>query len=128
MKFISRFISLCALFLVVATAGCIGTFEQEKDYGYPKVVRFSAEGGTEILKGKEAFSDIFLGERAHGIIDNDSVNAQWQWLTAKSALKEPQLTLTASPNDNPKTRQMRVEVRNGYEYSSIKVVQYGKIE
>ena len=116
------------LSIVLLLSGCIGTLDREKNFGYPTVVRFPAEGGTEILKGERVIYGMTLGDRKGAIPSHDSINVQLDWLTAKNARGECMITLIASPNDDSKTRQMLVEVRSGYEYDMIKVVQDGKIE
>ena len=124
-----KFSLILALVLPMLFTSC-GFFSQV-DMGYPKEVKFSADGGEQIIYGEMSFNlaeihnykngdqgNTSLGD-GDGVIKND-----YQWL--KVEYKERgtgELKICAEPNTTGKSRELHIELISGYDYHVVKVVQ-----
>lgn len=126
---LKKLVTYIALFPALSISAYSCTIEQEKDFGYPENVYFNADGGSQVITGTRPVSGITLGNKnGDGVgatVDDDSINAQWDWLAAKTARGEHKITVTASPNVNSQSRVMVIEAYGSTDYTRIKVVQDG---
>lgn len=98
--------------------------------GYPKHVRFPAEGGKIIVSGKEFIYGIHIEKGSDFVSDyesfeNDTLTVSYNWLTVKNKHPSTSLDIIASPSDQKKRRKLRIIASFGSEYAEINVSQDG---
>ena len=117
-----------ALVLPLAYIAC-GPFH-EVDMGYPKTVKFSKEGGEQVVKsGKgESFThaeihDYKSGENGTPTTLEDGTNCNtFKWLRVEYQPHSTELKIIAEPN-NSQYRKLHIELYSGYDYHVIEVFQ-----
>ena len=114
---------------------CISSCLKEVDYGYPKNVYFSKEGGEHTVIGNVNFSSAFvndvggIGESWTEINGEDTITYHmFNWL--KIGYRDGyrisptnELTIYAEPNTSGKSRKNTIRVYFWPTYSEIKVKQ-----
>ena len=124
-----KFSLILALVLPMLFTSC-GFFSQV-DMGYPKEVKFSADGGEQIIYGEMSFNLAEIHNYKNGDQGNTSlgdgdgmIKNEYQWL--KVEYKERgtgELKIYAEPNTTGKSRELHIELISGYDYHVVKVVQ-----
>ena len=119
-----------ALILPMFFASC--EFE-EADFGFPKKVSFSTEGGEKVICGSQSFTYANIYNYKNGengkIIESDSVTVfEYDWLRIEYKDLEGKhfaedLKIVAQPNSTNKYRELNIEVCSGTEYQVITVKQ-----
>lgn len=111
------------------------TMIREVDYGFPKTVKFSNEGGEKIVKGDEGRcygAEIYdpKGNKSQydsGVYEDDIKYFQYEWLKVEYKLTYHNTTneikIIAEPNHSGKTRQLDILLYGGTDRQTIEVIQ-----
>lgn len=118
---------------LISTFSC--TMIKEVDYGFPKTVEFSNEGGEKIVKGDEGRcygAEIYdpKGNKSQydsGVYEDDIKYFQYEWLKVEYKCDyhntTDEIKIIAEPNNSGKTRQLDILLYGGPESSTIEVIQ-----
>lgn len=123
MKKILTNILLCTFVLL-----CTSCFE-EADFGFPKTIKFSKEGGEKVVAGDVTYTHAtiqdYKGNQSHLEQGEDDLTyAVYKWLKVEyKDLSNEELKIYAEPNTSGKSRKLYIELYSGPEYQVIKVKQ-----
>ena len=99
--------------------------------GYPKEVKFTADGGEQIIYGEMSFNIAEIHNYKNGdqgntsLVDGDGmIKNEYQWLKVEYKDRGTgELKIYAEPNTTGKSRELHIELISGYDYHVVKVVQ-----
>lgn len=116
---------------------------EEDQMGLPRSVTFHKDGGEKTFKADYAFNSIFIEEgpdtKGFSVVVDGTDIVSYKWLTAKSPqiknesadtinngifwFPTDELTISAEPSKESKSRSLTVTVYSGNKYARIKVKQ-----
>lgn len=121
-----------AISFVFATILCAlplcSCYEQEQR-GYPDKVSFSEEGGSVVVKGHEQMLLLCIesdGNVTYSHEEGDTICIEKDWLSARTVKFSHELTITAEPSNETKSRGLYIEGNLGDAYAVIEVKQKGR--
>lgn len=114
---------LCGLALL-----CASCFTEE-DFGFPKTVTFTSEGGVQDITGDRHIGQAFIkdyktGESGSGGKNEDGMEYnELDWLKIEHQRLDDGLRIIAEPNTSGKSRKLYIELYSCQKYQVVKVVQ-----
>ena len=117
--------SLMAIVVAVVMTSC----EKEVDFGYPKTISFTKDGGEKVITGTTKFTDAHIhdyksGEDGEFVPREDEIWCQvYKWLTIEYLANSTELKIIAEPNASGKSRKLHIELHSGPEYHVVEVKQ-----
>ena len=118
------------LTLVALLVGWMGASCLQDNHGFPGAVVIDRSNRPVVIKGDESPYNFFIQDpkslNEYPSMPNeaeDSMIAQWEWLTIKSAKFSKELIFIAAPNTTGRDRKACVYTRFGPEYGEISVRQ-----
>lgn len=117
--------SLMAIVVAVVMTSC----EKEVDFGYPKTISFTKDGGEKVITGTTKFTDAHIhdyksGEDGEFVPREDEIWCQvYKWLTIEYLANSTELKIIAEPNASGKSRKLHIELHCGPEYQVVEVQQ-----
>lgn len=118
--------------LVIAVLSIFGIQSCNKDnFGYEKVVEFTADGGTQTVTGTEPIYELSIanynGKDEYDddeLDENESVmTVKFRWLSAVATRHTKTIVITAEPNTTGKRRVLYIYGDVNNRAASIKVIQ-----
>ena len=118
--------------LVIAVLSIFGIQSCNKDnFGYEKVVEFTADGGTQTVTGTEPIYELSIANyNGNEEYDDDELDdnelvmtVKYNWLSAVATRHTKTIVITAEPNTTGKRRVLYVYGDVNNRSASIKVIQ-----
>lgn len=116
-------------FVTIVAMSAMTSCEKEADFGYPKTVSFTKDGGEKVIAGTTDFTHAHIhcynsGEDGEFVPREDEIQCQvYQWLTIEYLRNSTELKIIAEPNSFDKSRKLHIELHSGPEYHTIEVKQ-----
>ena len=122
MKAITLFLTLVLSFAFVSCDKC-------DNFGYPHKCEFEKEGGTITITGDRSVYHLGIfdkdgNEYTSGIFPDESLYANYQWLSIRSKLGGTEIEIHVEPNETGKKRKLRFEACIDNRWAEIDVIQY----
>ena len=118
--------------LAIAVLSIFGIQSCNKDnFGYEKVVEFTADGGTQTVTGTEPIYELSIANyNGNEEYDDDELDdnelvmtVKYNWLSAVATRHTKTIVITAEPNTTGKRRVLYVYGDVNNRSASIKVIQ-----
>ena len=118
--------------LAIAVLSIFGIQSCNKDnFGYEKVVEFTADGGTQTVTGPEPIYELSIANyNGNEEYDDDELDdnelvmtVKYNWLSAVATRHTKTIVITAEPNTTGKRRVLYVYGDVNNRSASIKVIQ-----
>ena len=116
---------ILTLVLSIAFVSC----DKCDNFGYPHKCEFEKEGGTITITGDQGVYHLGIfdkdgNEHTSDIFSEDSIYANYQWLSIKSKRCGTEIEIHVEPNETGKKRKLWFQACIDNRWAEIDVIQY----